>query len=191
LHSAFSSSRRRRGYTLVELFLTLAVVMIILGMMINLSKRVRSESADKATRQILSRLTVLIAQYNTTYGDYPPIRAFIPERHRPTEESLQNTALANNADLVRYLDLKSLATKNKNSDDPLFSSLRQIDPKTTLLEDPWGSPVVFMRRQNPAIGMAPGDAFFLLSAGPDKLYLTREDNLYSYEDSGAEMQKSE
>jgi type II secretory pathway pseudopilin PulG len=182
LHSALASSRRR-GYTLVELFLTLAVVMIVLGMMINLSKRVRSESADKATRLMLSRLTVLLAQYNTTYGDYPPIAPFIPDGQHPTEQSLQAAAVANNADLVRWLDLKSLASKNRNSDDPLFTSLRQVDGKATLLEDPWGTPVVFMRRQNPAIGMAPGDAFFLLSAGPDKLYLTREDNLYSYEDN--------
>jgi type II secretory pathway pseudopilin PulG len=188
LHSAlctlhFALPRRRRAYTLVELFLTLAVVMIILGLMMNMSKRVRSESADKATRKILSQLVVLLNQYQTTYGQLPPIRPFISDGQRPTEESLQSTALANNADLVRYLDLTTLAKKNRSADDPLFSSLRQIDPNHCLLEDPWGSPIVFMRRQNPAIGMAPGDAFFLLSAGPDKLYLTREDNLYSYEES--------
>jgi type II secretory pathway pseudopilin PulG len=171
------------GYTLVELFLTLAVIMILLGMMINLSKRIRSESADKHTRQILSRLTVLLSQYRTTFGQLPPISPFIPAGRHPAEESLQTAAVANNQDLVRFLNLKSLTQKNRNSDDPLFSSLSQTEPR--LLQDPWGSPIVFMPRQNPAIGMAPGDAFFLLSAGPDKLYLTREDNLYSYEENAA------
>src|ERR1700749_1255676 len=56
------SGFRARGYTLVELFLTLAVLMIVLGMMINLSNRVRRSSADKATRQMLSRLATLMAQ---------------------------------------------------------------------------------------------------------------------------------
>jgi hypothetical protein len=67
-----------------------------------------------------------------------------------------------------------------------------------ILADAWGNPIVFMPDQHPAIGMAPmrstglsgpttrpsagGEAtFFLFSAGPDGRYLTREDNVYSYE----------
>jgi hypothetical protein len=49
------------------------------------------------------------------------------------------------------------------------------------IRDAWGSPVVFMPHQHPAIGMATSDAFFFVSAGPDRQYLTRQDNLYSYE----------
>ena len=54
------------------------------------------------------------------------------------------------------------------------------------LRDAWGSPVGFMPAQHPWIGMAPKGraqeaAFFFFSAGPDRLYLTRDDNLYSYE----------
>jgi len=39
-----------------------------------------------------------------------------------------------------------------------------------------------MHRQ---IGMAPGNEWFFFSAGPDRQYLTRDDNQYSYEALGA------
>ena len=48
--------------------------------------------------------------------------------------------------------------------------------------DAWGSPVVFLPRQHPKIGMSAGDRPFFVSPGPDRRYLTREDNLYSYEE---------
>jgi hypothetical protein len=50
--------------------------------------------------------------------------------------------------------------------------------------DAWGSPIVFMPHQHPKVGMAAGDHSFFFSAGPDRKYLTRQDNLYSYESPG-------
>src|SRR5947208_2853468 len=43
------------------------------------------------------------------------------------------------------------------------------------LHDPWGSPIVFMPRQHPLIGLAPIDKPFFFSAGPDRRFLTRDD----------------
>ena len=37
---------------------------------------------------------------------------------------------------------------------------------------------------HPAVGTAPGNHYFFVSAGPDGHFLTRDDNLYSYEGSG-------
>ncbi len=184
-HFSRSNLFRIRGYTLVELFLTLAVLMILLGMMMNVSNRVRHESADKVTRQILSRLAAMISDYqNKNDGQLPPISPVIQPGFRPSEDTLQAAALANNADLVRYLNLPALARQSSNTDDPLFRSLHQTESQQWLLQDPWGGPVVFMPHEDPAIGLPPGDTFFLFSAGPDRLFLTKEDNLYSYEDMG-------
>ena len=52
-------------------------------------------------------------------------------------------------------------------------------PRT--LRDPWGNFLIYMRTQHTQVGMAPEDRPFFFSAGPDRRYLTREDNLYSYE----------
>jgi hypothetical protein len=43
-----------------------------------------------------------------------------------------------------------------------------------------------MPAMHPAIGMAPENRYFLFSAGPDRRYLTRDDNLYSYDRSSGE-----
>jgi hypothetical protein len=51
------------------------------------------------------------------------------------------------------------------------------------LRDVWGVPIVFMPGRHPQVGMAPQDAPFFVSAGPDRRFRTRDDNLYSYETS--------
>jgi type II secretory pathway pseudopilin PulG len=184
----FRSSNFKRGYTLVELFLTLIVVMILLGVMINIANRVRDQSAQRATQQILSRLDHLLEQYRKeNNGQLPPISPVILPGHHLSEETLQSAALANDADLVRYLNLPALARASRLPDDPLYRNLRNTNPP--LLEDSWGIPIVFMPHQDPAIGMDPrGDTFFLFSAGPDRLFLTHADNVYSYDETMAETQ---
>jgi type II secretory pathway pseudopilin PulG len=180
-HSSFSS--RNRAYTLVELFLTLAVLMIVLGLMMNLSNRVRRESCDRLTRQVLARLTALMGEYQKTYNALPPVQPLLQSGPPPAEPALQLLAGQNNQQFVQYLNLIPLAHAHAAEDAPLAESFGQSAASTGLLQDPWGSPIVFMPQQNPAIGMAPGDASFFFSAGPDRMYLTREDNVYSYEGS--------
>ncbi len=172
------------AYTLVELFLTLAVLMILLGMMNKLATRVRRASAEKVTRQILARLTVLMDQYQRQYDALPPVTPVVSDGQTPVENNMPAAALANDADVVRYLGLKNLGRQKPQADDPLLRSLQLTGAGVPVVLDPWGSPVVFMPRQHPAIGMAPDDACFFFSAGPDKLFLTREDNVYSYEGNG-------
>lgn len=60
-------------------------------------------------------------------------------------------------------------------------SISVYDPMTPSLRDAWGTPIVFIPRTHPILGMAPRDAPFFLSAGPDRKFLTLADNLYSYE----------
>jgi type II secretory pathway pseudopilin PulG len=174
----------RRGYTLVELFLTLGVLAIVLGLMINMANRVRREATDQLTRKVLDRLTVLMVQYQKQNGDSPPpVQPLVEGRKLLSEPALAVLARQNNADFVRYLHLTGVAKESPAGDDPLTGSFGRSSADAGVLEDPWGSPIVFMARQNPAIGMAPGDAFFFFSAGPDRQFLTREDNVYSYEGS--------
>ena len=55
------------------------------------------------------------------------------------------------------------------------------------LRDAWGTPIVFMPAMHPAIGMALGNRPFFVSAGPDRMFRTLEDNLYSYEQGAPEV----
>ena len=63
----------------------------------------------------------------------------------------------------------------------VFSDLSIANYNEVNVLDAWGSPIAYMPSQHPLIGMAAGDRSFFFSAGPDRRYLTRQDNLYSYE----------
>jgi hypothetical protein len=91
---------------------------------------------------------------------------------------LRDNARVNNEQFVRLLRSSS-ALARQLSDLPA-----SIYNEASLL-DAWGSPVVLMPAMHPAIGMAPGNGYFLFSAGPDRRFLTRDDNLYSYDQSPA------
>jgi type II secretory pathway pseudopilin PulG len=173
--SAFSSS----AFTVVELFVTIAVLIIVLGVMVDLANRVRRNSADQLTRQILRQLTVQMDNYMAhNNAQLPPVTPFMARNLVTDESTLRTDARRNNADFLRYLHTQP----GPSQQDDVFHGLPLSLYDQVSLRDPWGSPIVFMPRQNPLIGMAPGDRFFFFSAGPDRRFLTRDDNLYSYEE---------
>jgi len=172
---------------------TVAALVIVLGLMVSLARDVSNRSADRLTKDILHRLDGLVAQYRAKALSqlpdeqrrlYPVVHTFM-EPGPVDEVQLQENALANNKELVRtlkqYFDLSSGA----------FSDLSIANFNEATVLDAWGSPVVYMAHQHPAVGMAATNRSFFFSAGPDRKYLTRQDNLYSYESAGNEGQTGE
>jgi hypothetical protein len=106
-------------------------------------------------------------------GDTTPLRA---EDELPDEATLLAAAEANNRDFV--LALRAEATSPQPE---LFGPVGGTMYDEVTLRDAWGTPLVFMPAQHPAIGMALGNKPFFFSAGPDRKFRTLEDNLYSYE----------
>ncbi len=164
---------RRRGYTLVELFLTIGVLMMVLGLVINLDSRLRAESLERKARGQLRRLAADVDRYAADHGgrlpDVPPPVDPAATGH-PTEPAFA-AAAARNRDAVR----RCLGLPAAPADDPLT--------------DPWGTPIVFVPHQSRLIpGLAFGDRPFFVSAGPDRrfLFASRADNLYSYDDAAAD-----
>src|SRR5687768_8128343 len=150
-----------RAFTLVEMLTTVAALVIVLGLMVSLARDVRNRSADRVTKDLLRKLDRLMTDYHNRHeGSLPAVAPLIAEGATPEEPALKRAAQVNNEDLAR-----------------VFGGVRNNPPATFF--DAWGHPVVFMPRQHPAIGMAAGDRFFFFSPGPDGLFLTREDNLYS------------
>ena len=172
---------------------TVAVLVIVLGLMVSLARDVRTRSAERLTKDLLARLDLLVEQYRRPLRNlpeeqrkrYPAVRPLIdpaaaatataPLDERLDELTLRSNANANNWELVRTLksqmDLAGGA----------FNDLSIANYNEVNVLDAWGSPIVYMPHQHPDIGMAAGDRSFFFSAGPDRKYLTRQDNLYSYE----------
>ncbi len=168
---------RRRGFTMIELLTSIAVLVIVFGLIVSLSNFVRNTSATDLTVVLLRKLDDQLQVYRLKFeGSWPPSPVFDPKADQ-TELILAKAARLNNESFVRALGTTT------NLSATVFSELPAsvYDPETQTLRDAWGSPIVFMQRMHPSIGMALDDRPFFFSAGPDRKYLTREDNLYSYE----------
>ena len=193
-------SSRRRGFTLVEVLVTVAALIIVLGLMANLARSVRRQASEAQTKYLLKTLTELLNKYVARNNQLPRISPFLPgleitatrpvdaspaERRRaaldlplPDEPRLREAARANNRDVVAAL--RSEAGPQSDIFGPAAGENGGA-PGYDRLPDAWGREIVFMPRGHPAIGTALEDKPFFFSPGPDGSYHTLEDNLYSYE----------
>src|SRR5690349_529246 len=94
---------RRLAYTLIEMLTTVAVLIILLGIMVSLARYVRGQSAERVTKELLVKLDHLMAQYvSRTGGQRPVFTQFIPDppldNPPPDERALQRAARVNSAD---------------------------------------------------------------------------------------------
>jgi type II secretory pathway pseudopilin PulG len=161
------------AFTLIETMTAIAVLVILLGVMVSLARHVRAVSADGLTKDVLRRLDSAMAVYVRQYGSIPAVPYFISQQQAPSETLLRRSAERNDESFIRALKSVGLLTG-------IFDDLSIAYYDEVRVRDAWGSPIVFMSHMHPAIGMNPKGWFFF-SAGPDRQYLTRDDNLYSYD----------
>lgn len=165
--SADPSARPYRlGFTLLEVLTTLAFLVVVMGLMVSLARYVRAQSAQQYTRRLLAELDQAQRLYADSLGTFlqatgvnaPPLSA------EPGEAEARDYVQRVNGPYIAEL-------------------LAHLHPgeKQSAVRDAWGNPVGFLPAQNPRIGMAPQNQPFFFSAGPDGRFLTRQDNLYSYE----------
>jgi type II secretory pathway pseudopilin PulG len=195
----------RRAFTLIEMLTTVAVLIIVLGLMVSLARYVRNQSANQFTADLLRDLDAAVRRYaDHNAGQLPPVTPLIPDAGPvPDEITLHRMARRNNEDFVRALKEYFVppheadhgtspppdATQPTPASSPIadtasreFGELPISIYDEVTLRDAWGDPIVFMAHDNAAIGMASRQhPSFFFSAGPDHRYLTRDDNLYSYE----------
>jgi prepilin-type N-terminal cleavage/methylation domain-containing protein len=168
----------RAGFTLVEMLTTVAALVIVLGLMVSLARYVREQSATELTRDVLRKLDAVMGQYlaasDGRLPDVTPLLAADVTAAPSDEAELAKSALANNRQFVRAL----VTTDNLARE---LASLSAATCDMVTVRDAWGMPIVLMPRGHPLIGMAPRDQYFFVSAGADRRYLSRADNLYSYE----------
>ena len=189
--SAIGNRQSRCGFTLIEMLTTVAVLIIVLGLMVSLARNVRNQSAQQLTRQLLRQLGVLMNEYADASGrQLPPVTPIIEPGAflQPEEPAIALLAKRNNEEFVRALRPELARLEARRADRGTPSVVGQLPVAAfdgVTLRDAWGSPIVFMPTQHRWIGMAPknrqGETFFFFSAGPDRKYLSRDDNLYSYE----------
>jgi type II secretory pathway pseudopilin PulG len=169
---ATRNSQLRPAFTLIETLTTIAILIILLGLMVSLAHYVRQASAEGLTKDILRRLDTAMGIYVRQYGSLPAIPEFVGDQI-PSESLLRRSAERNNEGFIR-------AFKSTGILIGVFDDLSIAYYDEVRVRDAWGSPIVFMSHMNPAIGMT-ANGWFFFSAGPDRQYLTRDDNLYTYD----------
>src|ERR1700754_2839994 len=93
----------RRGFTLIELLTSIAVLVIVFGLMISLSNFVRNTSATDLTVSLLRKLDDQLDQYSRRFdGQFPQVPAFDP-LPGATEVTLAKDARLNNEAMVKAL----------------------------------------------------------------------------------------
>ena len=163
----------RGAFTLIEALTAVAILVIVVGLMVSLSRHLRLASTVDLTKDILHRLDAAMAAYVRQNGTIPVVPELISDQQVPPEIQLRRPAERNDEAFIRALKSAGLLTGQ-------FDDLSIAYYDEARVRDAWGSPIVFMSHMHPAIGMNPKGWFFF-SAGPDRQYLTRDDNLYSYD----------
>lgn len=183
----------RSAFTLIEMLTTVAVLIILLGVMVSLARHVRERSASQLTRDVLTRLTEGLDRY----ADRQPAHALptalplvaapstrpVTTMPIPGEAMLQTNAAINNQQLIRALQQMRDSSTQRSLADEFLTDLPPAcyDRRRGVLRDAWGTPIVFMPPNALNVGIAPQDRPFFFSAGPDRQFSTKDDNLYSYE----------
>src|SRR5690242_20608970 len=67
------SPARSRAFTLIEMLTTVAVLIIVLGLMVSLARYVRDRSANELTQNLLLRLDDLARTYEMRIGHPPEV----------------------------------------------------------------------------------------------------------------------
>ena len=172
--SGYARQVAQEGYTLIELLTTVAVLVVVLGLLVSLAGDVRRRSADTLMRELLYRLdqeVVRNAELREALTRVPPLVKSSGGVY--DGEAVQRAALENSRASVR---IWREVTKDLVVRDQPVSIYDEVT-----LRDAWGTPIVYMPAGALNVGMVPQSRAFFMSAGPDRSFTTLEDNLYSYE----------
>lgn len=150
-----------------------AFLVILLGLMIQLSRDVRHRSADQLTRQTLRKL-------QTALDNHPDIQSLLETRitsiksfSKTSEGDLKQLAAQNNQVFLSLFKEKGYIQEFKEFPLSIYDG--------TSIKDAWGTPIVYWPSGMEGIGMAAQKRSFFISAGPDRSLGTLSDNLLSYE----------
>lgn len=177
----------RRGFTMLDVLVVVAALVIVLGLMVSLARYVRSSSSEQLTERLLADLDRALHRYEAAHAGKPPtLPVLLAGEETADEVTLRQRATQNNRAWVRALSGELLHEARPDVGaiaDPLGELPVWLYDEVSL-RDAWGTPIVLMPRGHARIGMDAEDRAFFLSAGPDRRFLTRQDNLYSYETRG-------
>jgi prepilin-type N-terminal cleavage/methylation domain-containing protein len=146
----------RRGFTLVEMLVVVAIIAILTAITIPAVMGVRRRADVKRTKTYLDTIRLALESYANDFGDYPP--------SRPQLVGLPSNGVNDGIEVM----VRCLTTKKKNG--PYFTFDSEVldnsdgdsikglggDPTDSTIasrelfevKDPWGNPFVYIHNQD-------------------------------------------
>jgi type II secretory pathway pseudopilin PulG len=151
---------RRRGITLFQLLVVIAILALLLGLLLPAVQKVRSAAACSQSMNNLKQLALAVHNYHDVFGNLPP------------GNNANN--FSTSAHLLPYIEQDNVSKQinfNKASDDPANAEIRKVIIKT------------FLSPQDPitSAGTDSGPTNYLYCAG-SKAPLADNDGVF-YQDS--------
>jgi type II secretory pathway pseudopilin PulG len=174
--------RPRRGLGGSDVLLTVAIIGLALGFVTSLARNVREEARRDTVSRTFRELDNALTAYLSRHDQPPSVERLLPPEVQtlqgwtPTPGLIDSRSTDNNRLMLRalspFLD-----------DTGVLATLPPVRYDGRRLLDPWGTPYAYIADTTGLLGIAANGRPFFLSAGPDRDFTTRGDNLYSYEDS--------
>lgn len=152
-------TRRRGGFTLVEILTVMAVIVVLIGLSIPAISMIRTKSSINETTALFQRLTLALSTYNNDFGDYPPSspkRLGLRGNGQNDGAELLVRCLTTQARSGNYFSFEDKQLGNVDSDrlpsdaDPTRSSYKTRDLFELL--DSWGNPIGYLHNADYAVG---------------------------------------
>jgi len=184
------SSSSCRGFTLIELFVVLSIIVVLAGITLGVSKGVSQQIALSRARGEMAALAQALDQFKLYYGDYPKVSdggefdlyaAMIGMRGVSMEETVVGETVQFNYFTSKSKHFVELAKFQMNL-EPIADSSQPPKTLDTNFEDnyfvdPWGEPYQYSYESGDEVvneGNTFGPTswkkkgFVLMSLGPDK-----------------------
>ncbi len=189
------------GFTLVEMLIVILLVVVLAGLTVVVGRGVIAKSKVDQCRQLLLTLDATLTEYQADKGAIPPFvrRAYIPPTGQGSPDRRTWREVAVYIEQVQgYAGIdKQLGTIDASflvKRQQIYADLagypyagRVTEDERPSVRDPWGLEILYIHPHADnedtfrVFGTPVNERPYFMSAGPDGVYETLEDNLYSYE----------
>jgi len=142
--------QRRRGFTIIEMLVVIAILAILVGMTVPALLKMKSRGFVTQAKSLIEVLKASLEEYASEYGDYPPtyINPFYEEDINPGIESALAALYTGKGGPFVELEDKYLANLDEDTAETNLTGWVFGDLALREIVDPWGNPLIYFHNRD-------------------------------------------